>query len=135
MVRTTKANINNTWRRRVGRTGRVEHRRRGQRRVNNRMLEETRRINTRRISGRNPSYLRRVESGLENTISVGARRPTNAQMVNVMKKGKIPKTLRIMLLLAMSNPYTGSTKEAMNATSYIQAEINKEKRKKNNQKQ
>lgn len=131
MARTTKANINNTWRRRVGQTSRTERRRRGQRRVNNRMLEETRRINTRRVSVRNPSYLKRVESGLESTISVGARRPTNAQMINVMKKGKIPKTLRMMILLAMSNPYTGSTKEAMNAAYYIQAEINKERKKKN----
>ena len=69
-------------------------------------------------------------TNLESTIRVGARRPTNANLMGAMKKGKVPKSVRALLLLAMSNPYTGQTKAAMNAASYLQKEINKQKTKK-----
>ena len=66
---------------------------------------------------------------LQNLIKIGAIIPKNASMTNVMTAGKIPKPVRALLLLALSNPYTSSTKAAMDAASYLQSEINKKKKK------
>ena len=53
-------------------------------------------------------------------------------MMDAMRKGKVPKSVRALLLLAMSNPYTAKTQAAMNADNYLQKELNKHKAKKKN---
>ena len=119
MPRNTQGNRVTQWRRTLPR-GRVQpqtRRRRPSPRLNFTTLGQNRRV-------------ARPLTNLESTIRVGARKPSNATMMNAMIKGKVPKSVRALLLLAMSNPYTAQTKAAMNAANYLQKEINKQKRKK-----
>jgi len=77
----------------------------------------------------NSTNMIKENTELENLVRVGSIVPKNATMTNVMTAGKIPKPVRALLILAMSNPYTGSTKAAMDAAYYLQSEINKKKEK------
>ena len=133
MKRNTKANNVRQWRRRIvrGRVPEVPLRRVTRARRMATVIEPERRLNFTPLSNRRGL---RSPTNLENTIRVGAIRPTNATMLDAMKKGKIPKSVRALLLLAMSNPYTAQTQAAMEAANYLQKELNKHKSKKSKSK-
>ena len=86
----------------------------------------------RRLSFTDLSNNRRTHvdsNGLRNTIRVGAIRSADATLMNAMKKGKVPKSVRSLLLLALIHPQTRTTQAAMNAARYLQDEIDKHKSK------
>ena len=91
---------------------------------------------TNRLNYSNIGKTNRIRSptGLESTIKIGAMRPTNATMLDAMRKGKVPKSVRALLLLALSHPYTENTQAAMDAAEYLQQELNKHKEKKSKSK-
>ena len=121
----TKANRVTNWRRRLPPIPRPTPRPRRIRQV--RQVRQVRQA-TPPILNLNSTRIKE-DTELENLIRVGSVVPKNASMANVMTAGKIPKPVRALLLLALSNPYTSSTKAAMDAAYYLQSEITKKKEK------
>lgn len=97
--------------------------------INENLSMNNRRLNYSRIGYTSNPVI--VPSKLERTVRVGGKEPTSAQIKNVLHKGRIPRALRGILYIAMTNPIFVKNQEARNeATRYFKEELKKLKSKK-----